>query len=152
MNQPKGGKRPKAGRKPVRIDLKELEKLSSLHCTDEEIAGFFDVNVRTIERRKKKPAFAEAMERGRAKGKLSLRRTLFAQALSGNTAAGIFLSKNHLGYRDYFANEHSGPDGGPIQMSVVTALQQRRHRLASERKGGAPTDAPGVAESEDKAK
>jgi hypothetical protein len=34
-----GGARPKAGRKPARINLGELEKLCALQCTDEEIAA-----------------------------------------------------------------------------------------------------------------
>jgi hypothetical protein len=35
-------------------------------------------------------------------------------AAKGNPAANIFLAKNLLGYRDYFRNEHSGPEGSPI--------------------------------------
>ena len=114
--QPKhGGRRAGAGRKTVRIDLVELEKLCSLQCTDEEVAAFLHVTVRTIERRRQQqPAFAAAMERGRAKGRISVRRTLHSQAAQGNTAAAIFLAKNLLGYRDVRRNEHSGPDGSPI--------------------------------------
>lgn len=112
---PHGGKRSGAGRKAVRIDLAELEKLCVMQCTDDEIAAFFNVQVRTIERRRQKqPTFAAAMERGRAKGRISVRRTLYSQATQGNVAATIFLSKNVLGYRDVRRNEHSGPDGGPI--------------------------------------
>jgi hypothetical protein len=91
-----------------------LERLYLLQCTDEELASYFGVTVRTIERRRQRPAFAAAMERGRAKGRLSVRRSLFAQAANGNTAASIFLAKNLLGYRDVRSNQHSGPDGGPI--------------------------------------
>ncbi len=80
-----GGKRNGAGRKSARIDLGELEKLCSLQCTDEDVAAFFGVTVRTIERRRQKPTFAAAMESGRAKGRLSVRRSLFAQANNGNT-------------------------------------------------------------------
>jgi len=94
-----GGKRPRAGRKGVKIDLAELEKLCALQCTDQEISSFFNVSVRTIERRKKKPAFGEAMERGRAKGQISLRRSLWSLAVKGNPAANIFLAKNLLGYK-----------------------------------------------------
>jgi hypothetical protein len=113
-----GGTRPGAGRKAVTINLAELEKLCTLQCTDEEIASFLGVSLRTVERRKKKPAFAEAMERGKAKGRLSLRRSLWGLAAKGNAAANIFLAKNLLGYKDYFANEHTGPDGAPVQFSL----------------------------------
>ena len=61
MNQGKGGKRPGAGRKAVHIDLEQVEKLCGLQCTDDELASFFGVNPRTIERRKNQPAFAEAL-------------------------------------------------------------------------------------------
>jgi len=110
----RGGKRDGAGRKSARIDFGELEKLCALQCTDEDLAAFFGVTVRTIERRRQKPAFAAAMESGRAKGRLSVRRSLFTQAANGNVAASIFLAKNLLGYRDVRSNQHSGPDGGPI--------------------------------------
>jgi hypothetical protein len=109
-----GGKRPGAGRKAVHIDLEQLERLCGLQCTDEEVASVFNVSARTIERRKGQPAFAEAMARGKARGCVSLRRSLWALAAKGNPAANIFLAKNLLGLRDYFSNEHSGPDGGPI--------------------------------------
>jgi|SRR5215469_1472561 len=133
-----GGKRSGSGRKPVKIDLDELEKLCALQCTDQELACFFGVDVRTIERRKKKPAFAAAIERGRAKGKLSVRRMLFNLASTkGNVAAAIFLAKNLLGYKDYFSNEHSGPDGGAIPLNVIEMLQHRRNRLAADRKQSA---------------
>ncbi len=70
MSSPiKGGKRPGSGRKPVQIDLEQVEKLCGLQCTDEELASFFGVTVRTIERRKNQLAFAEAIARGKAKGR-----------------------------------------------------------------------------------
>ena len=39
--------RPKA-----KIDLAELEKLCAMQCTDEEIAAFFGVSTKTVERRR----------------------------------------------------------------------------------------------------
>jgi hypothetical protein len=99
------------------IDLLELEKLCGMQCTIEEIAAFFEVSPRTIERRRNVPKFLEAMERGKAKGRVSVRRALFRSASAGNIAAAIFLSKNLLGYKDIVANEHSGPDGTPIQFA-----------------------------------
>ena len=80
----------------VDIDLREVEKLSMLHATDVELAGWFDVSVRMIERRKQEPEFAEAIERGRAKGKLNLRRVQMRMAET-NPAMAIWLGKNLLG-------------------------------------------------------
>lgn len=83
----------------VEINLAELEKLSCLHPTDSEIASWFGVSTKTIERRKSEPAFAEALERGRARGKLNLRRIQHKMAES-NAVMAIFLGKNLLGQSD----------------------------------------------------
>ncbi|SRR5579871_2224573 len=112
-----GGARRGAGRKPVHIDLLELEKLCSLNCTDEEIAAFFGVTTRTIENRRKKPKFADAMRRGKAKGRISVRRAQMKLLESGNGAMGVWLGKNLLGQRDT-PLELSGPNGSPVQFSL----------------------------------
>jgi hypothetical protein len=103
-----GGARQGCGRRPIEIDLSELEKLCQLQCTDEEIAAWFKVSTRTIERRRKKPDIRDLMERGKAKGRVSLRRSLWKLAHAGNPAANIFLAKNLLGYGDVVNNEVSG--------------------------------------------
>lgn len=114
-----GGTRPRAGRKAIKIDPAELEKLCALQCTDQELAAWFGVSTRTIERRRKRPAFAEAIEKGRAKGRLSLLRSLWALAAKGNPAANIFLAKNLLGYTDLRRNELTGPDGQPLLKAIT---------------------------------
>jgi hypothetical protein len=121
-------------RRKTKIDVAELEKLCAMQSTDEEIAAFFSVSTRTIERRRRVKAFAEIMDRAKAKGRVSVRRNLFKLASNGNIAASIFLAKNLLGYKDVTSNEHTGPDGGPLLISVAEALHQRRNRLAEERK------------------
>ena len=108
----------------VKIDLVELEKLCGMQCTDGEIAAFFGVSTRTIVRRRNVAKFSEIMERAKAKGRISVRRTLFRLAAAGNVAAAIFLSKNLLGYKDIVANEHSGPNGGPIAIEQQPDLSQ----------------------------
>ena len=113
-----GGARSGAGRKPVHIDLIELEKLCAMQSTDEEIAAWFKVSARTIERRRRSAPFREVMDRGKAKGRVSLRRSLWRLANAGNPAANIFLSKNLLGYRDVVNTEHSGLGGGAIQIAA----------------------------------
>ena len=81
------------------IDLAELEKLCALHPSDAELASWFGVSTKTIERRKSEAAFAETMERGRARGKLNLRRIQNKMA-ENNAAMAIFLGKNLLGQSD----------------------------------------------------
>lgn len=105
-------------RPEAKIDLAELEKLCGMQCTDEEIAAFFGISTRTIERRRKVQRFREIMENAKAKGRVSVRRSLFKLAANGNVAAAIFLSKNLLGYRDVVNTEHSGLAGGPIQIAA----------------------------------
>jgi hypothetical protein len=111
-------------RPEAKIDPVELEKLCNLQCTDEEIAAFFNTSTRTIERKRKNPKFAEIMERGKAKGRVSVRRSLIRMALNNNVAAAIFLAKNLLGYKDVVNNEHSGLAGGPIQIAAKPDYSQ----------------------------
>jgi len=129
----------------VKIDLAELEKLYGMQCTDEEVAGFLGISTRTLARRKQVKKNAEVVDRAKAKGRVSVRRFLFRQAANGNIAAAIFLAKNVLGYKDVVSNEHSGPEGGPVPLSVVEVLHQRRNRLAGLRKlpAGSGSEAPG---------
>jgi hypothetical protein len=113
----RGGSRPSAGRRPIPIDLVELEKLCSLHCTDDELAAFFGVSVRTIEGRRKIPKFAEVMKRGRAKGCISLRRSQVKLVEKGNAPMTIWMGKQWLGQRDVRPIEVSGPNGKPVKIS-----------------------------------
>jgi hypothetical protein len=111
----------------VKIDLKELEQLCSLQCTQAEIASFFGITVRAVEKRvtedKSYPVkldsgeeveltFREIMQRGYDRGKISLRRAQFKLALEGNPALCIWLGKQLLGQREGF--DVSGPGGKPL--------------------------------------
>ena len=112
------------GRKPAQIDLTELEKLCTLQCTDEEIANWFGVSTRTIENRRKRPEFAQAMQRGRSRGRISVRRAQMKMLEGGNATMGVWLGKQLLGQRDAIINEHVGSGGGPIQLSVKPDFSQ----------------------------
>ena len=112
-----GGVRPNAGRKPAPIDLTELEKLCALQCTYEEIAHFFGVSTRTIEKRRKQRVFDDTMKRGRAKGRISVRRAQMKLLDAGNSTMGIWLGKQLLGQREVITNELTGSGGGPIAIA-----------------------------------
>ena len=119
-----GGSRDGAGRKVVRIDLGELEKLCALQCTDEEIAAWFGVSAKTIANRRKQPKFAEVMDRGRAKGRVSVRRAQMRLLESGNATMGVWIGKQILGQKDVVTTEHTGLAGGPIQVAYKPDLTQ----------------------------
>jgi hypothetical protein len=87
------------------IDLVELEKLCQLQCTDEEIAAWFNVSTRTVERRRLEPEFAEVMARGKAKGRISVRRMQMRLLEQGNATMGVWLGKQLLGQKDQVTTE-----------------------------------------------
>jgi hypothetical protein len=93
----RGGKRPNAGRRSVQIDVVELEKLCALQCTHAELAAWFNVSPRTIEARRKQPQFYGAMERGKAKGRISVRRAQMRLLEAGNATMGVWLGNSCSG-------------------------------------------------------
>lgn len=90
------------------IDMVELEKLAMMQCTDEEIAAWFGVTTRTIERRRKAKVFQEAMERGKAKGRVSMRRMQLRLLEQGNATMGVWLGKQYLGQTDEVTHHVQG--------------------------------------------
>lgn len=95
------------------IDLGELEKLCGLQCTDEEIAAWFNVSTRTIERRRLEPEFAEVMTRGKARGRISVRRMQMKLLEEGNATMGVWLGKQILGQADQISV------GSSVQVAIL---------------------------------
>ena len=92
----------KMGRPRKEISEVEFEKLCTLQCTEEEIAGWFNCSVDTIEnwcKRTYGETFSETYKKYSAGGKLTLRRNMLR--LSEKSAVmAIFLAKNWLGMTD----------------------------------------------------
>lgn len=85
-----------AGRPKKEIDYDIVEKLANIQCTQEEIASFLGVSVRTLQRDEE---FCHIYKKGQENGKMSLRRIQYKLA-EKNTAMAIFLGKQYLGQRD----------------------------------------------------
>lgn len=86
----------------IEIDKTQFEKLCSIQCTREEIAGFFGCSDDTIERwckREYKANFAVVFAKKRGVGKISLRRAQFRMAET-NPSMAIWLGKQYLGQRE----------------------------------------------------
>lgn len=86
-----------AGRPKKEIDYEVVEKLASIQCTQDEIANFLGLSVRTLQRDEE---FCRLYKKGMDNGKMSLRRTQFKIAEKGNASMAIFLGKQYLGQRD----------------------------------------------------
>lgn len=102
--------------------IAELEKLSGLHCTRTEAAGWFDIDLRTLNKQFEQDERASmAWDSGLQKGKVSLRRVQFDLAKK-NAAMAIWLGKQHLGQQDIVTVNHSKlEDASP---DALRALQQ----------------------------
>lgn len=85
----------KVGRPKKKIDAKLVEKLATIHCSVKEIADIIGVHPDTIRNR-----FADTIARGKANGKMSVRRKMLETAMTGNATLLIWLSKNWLGMSD----------------------------------------------------
>lgn len=88
-------------REKIELNLLNLESLCRLNCTYDEIAAYFNVSTKTIQRRyNEEPDFQEAIDRGRGHGKLSLRRQQMKLAEEGNATMLVWLGKQLLNQRD----------------------------------------------------
>jgi len=90
------------GRPRKEIKQETFEKLCAMFCTEEEIAGFFECSVDTLERWSKRTydcSFAEIYAEKKQGGKISLRRAQMRLA-EKSPAMAIFLGKNYLGQKD----------------------------------------------------
>ena len=91
-----------AGRPKKEIDYTAVEKLANIQCTQEEIASFLGLSVRTLQRDEE---FCRIYKKGQDNGKMSLRRMQYKLAEKNPTMA-IFLGKQYLGQRDNIEVEH----------------------------------------------
>ena len=101
----------------------ELEKLCVLHCSDREIADWFGVSLRTLERRRQEPEFAAVIDRGRSKGKISVRRMQMKLLEQGNTTMAIWLGNQLLGQSDYVEHEVHSQTNQVFQVLVLPKIR-----------------------------
>lgn len=91
------------------ISKDQFEKLCSLFCTREEIAGFFRVSVNTlatwIKETYQVDTFKEAYTMCSTNGKIALRRKQMNLA-SKDSRMAIFLGKNYLGQEESPSEEN----------------------------------------------
>jgi hypothetical protein len=88
-----------ARRRP--IDLELVERLAGALCTNSSIAQQLGMSMATFWKRKRRdPALAEAIERGRAMARVRLRVLEWKAAEAGSERMLIWLGKQYLGQRE----------------------------------------------------
>jgi hypothetical protein len=80
------------GRPRKKIDPSQVQALAGINCSYEEMALVLNCDPSTLTRR-----FAQAIEKGRAEGKMSLKRKQYEMAMNGNVTMLIWLGKQYLG-------------------------------------------------------
>jgi hypothetical protein len=122
-------------RKPVPVDPEELEKLAAMHCTQEEVAAWFSkpgatLTHQAVSKKLKQEPYRTIWETGWAKGNISLRRKQMQAAENGDRTMLVWLGKQWLGQTDTQRTEHTGRDGGPIE--VTDADRKRAEDILTE--------------------
>jgi hypothetical protein len=122
-----------AGRPRKQINRKMLKQLAQAQLSNGEMAQILGCSPDTLERN-----FAAVIKAGREHGVGCVRRRLFQTATNArkpNVAAQIFFLKNYGGMKD--AQEHSGPNGGPIPLQIGTPEENERRIAELLAKSGA---------------
>ncbi len=95
-----------------------------LNCTEIEIAAYLGISERTLRKRLKDPACSEVVARGRAKGRISVRRAQMRLLDDGNATMAVWLGKQMLGQKDSSPAARAGGEN-KISIEVIDALHKR---------------------------
>lgn len=99
----------------------EGRKLVEVHATvgtdQETIAKLIGIDPTTL-----RLHYRDELDLATAKANAVIGGALFNKAKGGDTAAQIFWMKTRAGWREVVRNEHTGADGGLIQMVMVYEL------------------------------
>jgi hypothetical protein len=117
--------------KKKNIDPKLVENLAAIHSTDKEIAmvcGCSEGHLRTVMR--------DALDAGRLRASMSVKKMLFRSAQTGKVAAQIFLAKTVCGMKETKIIETNPEKSG------VEALTDEELDLELESLGATPEEEP----------
>ena len=140
--------------------IEQAQKLCDLGATDGDLADFFEVDARTINRWKHvHPEFCQSLKTGKEVADERVSRSLYHRAvgyrqpavkifmpggatepvyapyeeqITPDTTAAIFWLKNRRPqeWRDRIINEHTGKDGGPIETASASPRELARAVLS----------------------
>ena len=95
MSEEKETNKKKGGRPRKEIDTELLYKLATIHCTMREMVDIIGVSEDTLKRR-----YSALIDKGKAEGRMRLRRKQMEVAMQGNAVMLIWLGKQMLSQQD----------------------------------------------------
>jgi len=114
----------------IHIDLKQVESLAANGLTQEQIAAALGISETTLHQRKRDSAdFAAAIKRGKAKGIALVTNKLMESIKGGNMTGMIFFLKTQAGWKETNVQEHTGANGGAIQVNTTVMTPEEAYNL-----------------------
>ena len=114
----------------IHIDLKQVESLAANGLTQEQIACALGISETTLHQRKRDSAdFAAAIKRGKAKGIALVTNKLMESIKGGNMTGMIFFLKTQAGWKETNVQEHTGANGGAIQVNTTVMTPEEAYNL-----------------------
>jgi hypothetical protein len=108
-----------AGRKPIVIDLDEVERLAGLGLSEAQICDCIGISNDTLTLRKKQyPQFTEALKRGKSRTLSQVSNWLYELCAEKNLGALIWYEKTRAGFTEKLTLE--GNQEKPIVLTAVT--------------------------------
>ena len=114
----------------IQIDLKQVESLAANGLTQEQIACALGISESTLTKRKKENTdFTDAIKRGKAKGIALVTNKLMESIKGGNMTGMIFFLKTQAGWKETNVQEHTGANGGAIQVNTTVMSPEEAYNL-----------------------
>lgn len=120
--QPNKGGRP--SHKPTDATRKQVETLAGFGITEDDIAMSLEISKPTLIKH-----YRRELDMGHIKANSAVAQSLYKKATGEGASAvtaAIFWLKTRAGWKETVVNEHSGPDGGPIEMREVSDLDRAK--------------------------
>jgi len=103
---------------PTDEQVAKIRLYAGLGSTQEQIATLIGKSVDTLT---KNDRTREALFAGKAETIARVAGALVKKALNGDTSSAIFYLKTQAGWKETHVQEHTGKDGGPIEIEQVSA-------------------------------
>lgn len=103
---------------PTQQTRSDVRALASMGTPQDEISKYLNIDKKTLHK-----YYRDDLDRAMIQANQKVAQSLFQQATNGNTAAAIFWLKCRAGWVDKQAIEHSGPNGGAIDLSLKVVFE-----------------------------